>query len=172
MTHHQLDKLHLAGHRVIIDHRRTWRLTLMVLSDFASYLPSSWKVDTLVCVWPCKRRLIYANLGEAAIFSIRHRHDWKKQQSSSNQNAVSLADQCNEIRQLTASCRLTPIQVKKKQDFALKPTLFVPINNLPSVPCLRQIAQGHFKLSIPTKCSLDSRRSTGFTRIRWVFAEP
>lgn len=39
----------------------------------------------------------------------------------------------------------------KKQDFALKATKFARINNLPSCPAYRQLAQGHFHFSLTYK---------------------
>ena len=46
---------------------------------------------------------------------------------------------------------VTPYTGQKKQDFALKASRFVRINNLPSCPAYRQIAQGHFHFSLTYK---------------------
>ena len=40
---------------------------------------------------------------------------------------------------------------QKKQNFALKASRFVRMNNLPSCPAYRQIAQGHFHFSLTYK---------------------
>ena len=94
---------------------------------------------------------VYANLGEGAFFQ-RTAMNEKGQHQTPNQAPLPLHITAEpELDKLTGIMSVNSYKGQKKQDFALKASRFVRINNLPSCPAYRQIAQGHFNFSLTYK---------------------
>ncbi|BDX03436.1 inositol monophosphatase [Marinomonas pontica] len=94
---------------------------------------------------------IYANLGEGAFFQ-RTAMDEKGKHQTPKQAPLALAFTAEpDLDKLTGIMSVNSYTGQKKQDFALKASRFVRINNLPSCPAYRQIAQGHFHFSLTYK---------------------
>jgi fructose-1,6-bisphosphatase/inositol monophosphatase family enzyme len=96
---------------------------------------------------------IYANLGEGAFFQRTAMSEKGKHQTPAQ---APLALQIHTDAELNLDKLFGIMSVnsytgQKKQDFALKASRFVRINNLPSCPAYRQIAQGHFHFSLTYK---------------------
>ncbi|MBJ7538593.1 inositol monophosphatase family protein [Marinomonas transparens] len=98
---------------------------------------------------------IYGNLGEGAFYQ-RTAMDEKGQLSLPIQ-ALTQAPKPLHITPETDLKRLAGImsvhsyEGDKKHDFAIKASHFARINNLPSCPAYRQMAQGHFHFSLTYK---------------------
>ncbi|QUX92563.1 inositol monophosphatase [Marinomonas sp. A3A] len=96
---------------------------------------------------------IYANLGEGAFFQRTAMSEKGKHQTPAQ---APLALQIHPDAELNLDKLFGIMSVnsytgQKKQDFALKASRFVRINNLPSCPAYRQIALGHFNFSLTYK---------------------
>uniref|UniRef100_A6VZR2 Inositol monophosphatase n=1 Tax=Marinomonas sp. (strain MWYL1) TaxID=400668 RepID=A6VZR2_MARMS len=96
---------------------------------------------------------IYANLGEGAFFQRTAMSEKGKHQTPA-QAPLPLHINSNvelNLDKLFGIMSVNSYTGQKKQDFALKASRFVRINNLPSCPAYRQIAQGHFHFSLTYK---------------------
>lgn len=96
---------------------------------------------------------IYANLGEGAFFQRTAMDEKGKHQTPAQAPlALRLNDTTEtDLDKLFGIMSVNSYTGQKKQDFALKASRFVRINNLPSCPAYRQIAQGHFHFSLTYK---------------------
>ncbi|RNF52069.1 inositol monophosphatase [Marinomonas hwangdonensis] len=96
---------------------------------------------------------IYANRGEGAFFQRTAMSEKGKHQTPA-QAPLPLkihSDAELNLDKLFGIMSVNSYTGQKKQDFALKASRFVRINNLPSCPAYRQIAQGHFHFSLTYK---------------------
>ena len=96
---------------------------------------------------------VYANLGEGAFFQRTAMDEKGKHQTPAQAPlALRLNDTTEtDLDKLFGIMSVNSYTGQKKQDFALKASRFVRINNLPSCPAYRQIAQGHFHFSLTYK---------------------
>lgn len=94
---------------------------------------------------------IYANLGEGAFFQRTAMNEkGKHQPPKQSPRALSFIAE-PDLDKLIGIMSVNSYTGQKKQDFSLKASRFVRINNLPSCPAYRQIAQGHFHFSLTYK---------------------
>ncbi|GAA0231636.1 inositol monophosphatase family protein [Marinomonas primoryensis] len=147
------DKIATADTCVIIDPiDGTWNYA-HGLSDFGIILAVVVKGVTRFGLLydPVNDDWIYANLGEGAFFQ-RTAMNEKSNNQVPNQTPLALQITAEpELDKLTGIMSVNAYTGQKKQDFALKASRFVRINNLPSCPAYRQIAQGHFNFSLTYK---------------------
>ena len=96
---------------------------------------------------------VYANRGEGAFFQRNAvREKGTHQTPTQAPLALHLSTTAEtDLDKLFGIMSVNSYTGQKKQDFALKASRFVRINNLPSCPAYRQIAQGHFHFSLTYK---------------------
>jgi fructose-1,6-bisphosphatase/inositol monophosphatase family enzyme len=147
------DKIATADTCVIIDPiDGTWNYA-HGLSDFGIILAVVVKGMTRFGLLydPVNDDWVYANLGEGAFFQRTAMNEKGKNQTP-NQAPLALHITAEpELDKLAGIMSVNSYTGQKKQDFALKASRFVRINNLPSCPAYRQIAQGHFHFSLTYK---------------------
>ncbi len=147
------DKIATADTCVIIDPiDGTWNYA-HGLSDFGIILAVVVKGITRFGLLydPVNDDWIYANLGEGAFFQ-RTALNEKRQHQTPSQAPLALKITAEpDLDKLTGIMSVNAYKGQKKQDFALKASRFVRINNMPSCPAYRQIAQGHFNFSLTYK---------------------
>ncbi|WP_421854260.1 inositol monophosphatase family protein [Marinomonas sp.] len=147
------DKIGTADTCVIIDPiDGTWNYA-HGLSDFGIILAVVVKGVTRFGLLydPVNDDWIYANLGEGAFFQRTAMNEKGKNQTPVQALlALHITAEPN-LDKLAGIMSVNSYTDEKKQDFALKASRFVRINNLPSCPAYRQIAQGHFNFSLTYK---------------------
>lgn len=94
---------------------------------------------------------MYANLGEGAFFQRTAMNEKGKHQTPKQSPPALSFTAEPDLDKLIGIMSVNSYTGQKKQDFALKASRFVRINNLPSCPAYRQIAQGHFHFSLTYK---------------------
>ncbi|SBS35380.1 Inositol-1-monophosphatase [Marinomonas spartinae] len=94
---------------------------------------------------------IYANLGEGAFFQRTTMNEKGRNQTPTQAPLPLHITAEPELDKLAGIMSVNSYSDERKRDFALKASRFVRINNLPSCPAYRQIAQGHFHFSLTYK---------------------
>lgn len=96
---------------------------------------------------------VYANKGEGSFFQRTDMDEKGKMQRPRHAPlSLKMPEQAEcDLTKLMAIMSVSSYKGQRKQDFALKATSFVRVNNLPSCPAYRQIAQGHFHFSLTYK---------------------
>ncbi|NLQ18340.1 inositol monophosphatase [Marinomonas sp. M1K-6] len=146
------DKITTADTCVIIDPiDGTWNYA-HGLSDFGIILAVVVKGVTRFGLLydPVNDDWIYANLGEGAFFQRTAMSEKGKTQPAQAPLPLHIKAE-PDLDKLTGIMSVNAYKGQKKHDFAQKAARFVRINNLPSCPAYRQIAQGHFHFSLTYK---------------------
>ena len=94
---------------------------------------------------------IYANLGEGTFFQRTAMNEKGKYQRPAQAPLPLYITAEPELDKLAGIMSVNSYKGQRKQDFAFKAARFVRINNLPSCPAYRQIAQGNFHFSLTYK---------------------
>jgi len=147
------DKIATADTCVIIDPiDGTWNYA-HGLSDFGIILAVIVKGVTRFGLLydPVNDDWIYANLGEGAFFQRTAMAEKGKHQTPTQAPLPLNITAEPELDKLAGIMSVNSYSDEKKRDFALKASRFIRINNLPSCPAYRQIAQGHFHFSLTYK---------------------
>ncbi|NVK28831.1 MAG: inositol monophosphatase [Flavobacteriia bacterium] len=148
-----IDKIATADTCVIIDPiDGTWNYA-HGLSDFGIILAVVVKGVTRFGLLydPVNDDWIYANLGEGAFFQRTAMKEKGKNQVPTQAPLPLHITAEPELDKLAGIMSVNSYSDERKRDFALKASRFVRINNLPSCPAYRQIAQGHFHFSLTYK---------------------
>ncbi|MBJ7554383.1 inositol monophosphatase family protein [Marinomonas spartinae] len=149
----RIDKIATADTCVIIDPiDGTWNYA-HGLSDFGIILAVVVKGITRFGLLydPVNDDWIYANLGEGAFFQRTTMAEKGKNQVPTQAPLPLHIIAEPELDKLAGIMSVNSYSDDRKRDFALKASRFVRINNLPSCPAYRQIAQGHFHFSLTYK---------------------
>jgi fructose-1,6-bisphosphatase/inositol monophosphatase family enzyme len=147
------DKIATADTCVIIDPiDGTWNYA-HGLSDFGIILAVVVKGVTRFGMLydPVNDDWIYANLGEGAFFQRTAMNEKGKNQTPAQAPLALRITAEPDLDKLAGIMSVNSYTGQRKQDFALKASRFVRINNLPSCPAYRQIALGHFNFSLTYK---------------------
>ena len=147
------DKIGTADTCVIIDPiDGTWNYA-HGLSDFGIILAVVVKGVTRFGLLydPVNDDWIYASLDEGAFFQRTAMNEKGKNQTPAQAPLALHISAEQDLDKLAGIMSVNSYTNPKKQDFAVKASRFVRINNLPSCPAYRQIAQGHFHFSLTYK---------------------
>ncbi|MBU2020839.1 MAG: inositol monophosphatase, partial [Gammaproteobacteria bacterium] len=147
------DKIGTADTCVIIDPiDGTWNYA-HGLSDFGIILAVVVKGVTRFGLLydPVNDDWIYANLGEGAFFQRTAMKEKGKNQTPAQAPLALHITAEQDLDKLAGIMSVNSYTGQRKQDFALKASRFIRINNLPSCPAYRQIALGHFNFSLTYK---------------------